>query len=144
MRIDELMTRSPRTITANVTIGEAWRLLRMLKVSHLPITNDDGGLVGLVSNADFAKAPIPRPVSELRGDQINSLMAPVSTVMTDARIVIEPDEDIEEALDLMTEHKMAVLPVIDPDGLVVGIVSSGDVVRGLTPRPGECCEKAGP
>jgi CBS-domain-containing membrane protein len=131
MRIDELMTRSPRTITADATIAEARRLLEVLKVSHLPITNADGGLVGLVSDADFARVTTLRPVSELRGDQVDSLKAPVSTVMTHARIVIEADEDVEEALDLMTENKMVVLPVIDPEGLVVGIVSSGDFARGL-------------
>lgn len=134
MRIDELMTRSPRSISADATVGEAWRLLRMLEVSHLPITNDEGGLVGLVSDADFGRWPIPRRVSERQGNQVHSLMSPVSTVMTDARIVIEADEDVEEALDLMTENEIAVLPVIDSEGLVVGIVSSDDIVRGLSPR----------
>lgn len=56
-------------------------------------------------------------------------------------LVIEADEDVEEALDLMTENQMAVLPVINADGLVVGIVSCDDIVRGLGLRvpspPGE-------
>lgn len=128
MNVDALMTRSVRMISADTTVGEAWRLLRVLKVSHLPVTNDDGGLVGLVSEADCERLSRAR-VDALSVTRNESSMVSVRTVMTAARVVIEADDDVEEALDLMTENKITALPVIDSDGAVVGIVSSSHFAR---------------
>jgi acetoin utilization protein AcuB len=131
VHIHELMTPSPRTITAGTTIGEALQMMRTLKVCHLPVTNDEGGLVGLLSDTDFATRSILPLRSELSGTLSGGLAAPVSTIMTAAGIGVEANEDIEEAIDVMIESRMTTLPIIDRDGGVVGIVSYLDVMKSL-------------
>jgi CBS domain-containing membrane protein len=131
VHIHELMTRSPRTITAGTTIGEALQMMRTLNVSHLPVTNDEGGLVGLVSDTDLPTRSILPRRGELSGTPSAGLAAPVSTIMTAAGIGVEANEDIEEAIDVMMESRMTTLPIIDRDGGVVGIVSYLDVMKSL-------------
>jgi acetoin utilization protein AcuB len=131
MRIEEVMTASPVTVSESASIGQAWEALRSLDIRHLPVINADRELVGIVSDRDFATPPAPPLMAELLGTQTAALDAPVSTIMTGAPISIEPDADVQEAIDLMLEHKVGAIPVVDPEGEVVGIVSYLDVLRTL-------------
>jgi predicted transcriptional regulator len=131
VEVNELMTRSPRTITADTTIGDAVQMMRTLNIRHLPITNDEGGFVGLVSDTEFARRSVRLPSSESFEAQTASLAAPVSTIMDGGGVVIEANEDVEEAVDLMEENNMGALAVIDREGGVVGIVSYLDVMQRL-------------
>jgi predicted transcriptional regulator len=129
--VDDLMTRSPRTVTADTTIGDAVQVMRTLNIHHLLVTNDEGGFVGLVSDTDFARRSVGPLNSESFEDQTVSLAAPVSTIMNGGAVAIEANEDVEEAVDLMEENTMGALAVIDRDGGVVGIVSYLDVTQRL-------------
>ena len=123
------MTRSPRTIGTATTIGDAWDVLRSLEVRHLPVVNDDGELVGIVSDRDFASPPGPPLMNELLGPGAPSFDAPVATIMTGAPLAVEPGDAVEDAIDLIIENKVGAVPVVGPDGEVVGIVSYLDILR---------------
>jgi acetoin utilization protein AcuB len=136
MRINEIMTASPVTIRETTSIGQAWDQLRALEIRHLPVVNADGELVGIVSDRDFVTPPVPPLMVELLGSPAASLDAPVSTIMTGAPIAVEPDDDVDDAIDLMLENKLGAVPVVGPDGEVAGIVSYLDVLRGLRKSEG--------
>ena len=129
MQINQIMTSSPVTASVRTTIGQAWEALGALEVRHLPIVNEDRELVGIVSDRDFTVPPSLPLVTELLGNRVMSLDAPVGTIMTGAPISVEPDDDIQDAVDLMLENKVGALPVVSPEGRVVGIVSYLDVLR---------------
>ena len=135
MRIEEIMTASPVTARETTTVGQAWDTLRTLDIRHLPVVNADGELVGIVSDRDFATPPAPPLMAELLGSPAGSLDAPVSAVMTGEPISVEPDDELDDAMDLMVENKLAAIPVVDPEGAVVGIVSYIDIIRALRGRP---------
>lgn len=136
MQVDDIMTRSPRTVGTGTTIGEAWDVLRALEVRHLPVVNDDRELVGILSDRDFASSPAPPFIAELLGNATPSLDAPVSTLMTGAPLTVEPDDDVADAIDLMVENKVGALPVIGREGEVLGIVSYLDILRSLRESAG--------
>jgi acetoin utilization protein AcuB len=126
---NDIMTASPVVVRENATIGEAWELLRTLDIRHLPVVNADRELVGIVSDRDFAPPPTSPAVAELLGDRTASLAAPVGSIMTGAPISVEEDADVREAIELMLENKVGAVPVVGPEGHVVGIVSYLDVLR---------------
>lgn len=129
VEVSELMTRSPRTVSADTTIGDAVQMMRTLNICHLLITNDEGGFVGLVNDTDFARRSVRLLSSESFEYQTASLGAPVSTIMSGGAVVVEANEDVEEAVDLMQGNNMVALAVIDREGGVVGIVSYLDVMN---------------
>lgn len=133
MKVGEVMTVSPVTIREDTSIGDAWELLRTRDVRHLPVVNSDDELVGIVSDRDFATPPIPPLEAELLGAHSASLDAPVSTIMTGAPISADPEDDLEEAIAAMIENKVGAIPVVLPEGGVVGIISYLDVLRALRP-----------
>jgi len=131
MHIDEIMTGAPRVIRERASIREAWDVLRALEVRHLPVVNVEGELIGIVSDRDFAVPPSPPLMDELIGSRRIELDAPVSTIMTGAPVSLEPDDNLAEAIDMMIENRVGALPVVGPEGEVIGIVSYLDILRNL-------------
>jgi CBS-domain-containing membrane protein len=131
MQIATIMTSSPRTINCGATIGAAWELLRTLDLSHLPVTNQKGELVGLVSHKAFAAWPVPPFVARLPEDRKGTLNAPVSTLITGVPISVEPDDHVEDVVDLMIAIKADALAVVNLEDELVGIVTYLDVLRSL-------------
>lgn len=131
MQVHEIMTTSPLSIGLRTSVGEAWETLRTLDVRHLPVINEERELVGIVSERDFAVAPVPPLMSELVGATALSLRAPVSTIMTGDPLCVEQDAEVGEVIDLMVDNKVGAIPVVTPEGKVIGIVSYLDVLRKL-------------
>ena len=127
--VGEIMTVRPVVVREDASVGEAWNLLRALDIRHLPVINADRELVGIVSDRDFTAPPMSAALAELVGNQAASLTAPVSSIMTGAPLSVEQDDDVREAMELMVENKVGALPVVGPEGHVVGIVSYLDVLR---------------
>lgn len=85
---------------------------------------DDGKLVGVVSERDYARKII------LQGRSSTETF--VREVMTESPMTIRCDTTVDEAMRIMTESRIRHLPVIDSDGSVAGIVSIGDLVKWIT------------
>jgi CBS domain-containing protein len=141
MTIRDVMT--PRVVTVDVAtpLRDVAGLLNDRRISGLPVVDEDGAVVGVVSEADFlVKAQGPdavqhRPLSRLLGDSIatRDQLAKMSATtageaMTSPAITIEPNRRINEAARLMTSHRVNRLPVVE-DGRLVGIVTRSDIVR---------------
>ncbi len=132
----ELMTERPATLPETAKVWEAVRLIQTLDVRHVPIVNDDGELVGMLSDRDLRALSVPHVVEdEYVGELRAAQEASVSTLMNGDVISVEPEADVSEIIDLMLEHKIGAVPVTEPDGTLVGIVSYIDVLRELAPEP---------
>jgi CBS domain-containing protein len=115
--VRDAMTENPRSIGASASVVEAARLMREEDIGSLPIT-DDGKLVGMITDRDIATMV----VAEAADPETTS----VGDVSSRDPISVEPDKDIEEALQLMARHQVRRLPVVENGGLV-GIVAQADV-----------------
>lgn len=116
--VESFLGREPITAPSTITIQEAARTMAEQRVSALLLVNE-GRLTGIVTDRDLrSKVVAPgRPVDD-----------PVSAVMTPEPITIEPDARAFEVLLEMTSRGIHHLPVVR-DGQVLGLVSSGDVMR---------------
>jgi CBS domain-containing protein len=84
---------------------------------------DDGQLVGVISERDYARKII------LQGKSSKETM--VREIMTPSPITIRCDTSVEEAMRIMTDHRIRHLPVLDSAGRLAGVVSIGDLVRSI-------------
>jgi CBS domain-containing protein len=115
--VRDAMTENPRSIAASASVVEAARLMREAHVGSLPIT-DDETLVGMITDRDITT----RVVAEAADPNTTS----VEDVYSRDLISVEPDQDLEDALQLMARHQVRRLPVVENNRLV-GIVAQADI-----------------
>ena len=115
----ELMTESPTVADATATLKSAIEKLQALDVRHLPVIDNEGQLVGMLSDRDLRSSLFP-------------LDASVSSVMSTDVIAVDLDADVAEIIDLMLDNKIGAVPVLDSDDVLVGIISYVDVLRELS------------
>jgi CBS domain-containing protein len=123
--IRDAMTADPRSIGASASVVEAAQLMREKHIGSLPIT-DDEQLVGMITDRDITT----RVVAEAADPKTTS----VGDVSSRDLISVEPDNDLDEALQLMASHQVRRLPVVE-NGRLVGIVAQADIA--LTLRENE-------
>lgn len=130
MIVQEIMSPDPYAAQVTSTIREVMRVLTEADVRHVPIV-ENGALVGIVSDRDL-RSFMPSALLELdRPREIEqALNQPISTVMNADVVCLHPESDLLEGIDLMIEHKIGAIPVVDDrsDDLV-GIVSYVDALR---------------
>ena len=119
--VRDAMTGDPRSIGATASVVEAARLMREQDIGSLPIT-DDEKLVGMITDRDITM----RVVAEAADLKATT----VEDVFSRDLISVEPDNDLQEALQLMARHQVRRLPVVENDRLV-GIIAQADVALAL-------------
>jgi acetoin utilization protein AcuB len=105
-------------------------MLRENKVRRLPVVNEQGRVVGIVSEKDLMNAA-PSQATTLDRYEINGLLAQlrVRDVMTRGAILVHQLVPIEEAARLMVDNKIGGLPVVDERQALVGIITETDIFR---------------
>jgi acetoin utilization protein AcuB len=146
MVVGDRMRRPVVTIRRDETLDAAWRLLQRRKVRHLPVVDDQGRLVGIVTDRDLRHAlidprlrrrarrllaPTVATAASLAATARSLAALPVEQVMTRAALTVSPETTLREAALLMHERRVGALPVVEAGGRVVGMLSEVDVVRAL-------------
>ena len=128
----ELMTPDPLTVTPQASIAEVWDLMREADVRHIPVVQADG-LVGMVSDRDLGRVDIARLLNVEGASALrDELATPIVRVMTSQVIAVGPEADIGEVIELLIEHKIGAVPVVQAETReVLGIISYVDVLRAL-------------
>jgi len=118
------MLVSPKT-----PMQEAHKLMRDEKVRRLPVVDERGKLVGIVSESDFLHAS-PSDVSSLSVWEMNYMLSKITVakIMTSAVITTQTDTPIEDAARKMVDSKIGGLPV-EKDGELVGIITETDLFK---------------
>lgn len=119
MQVSKAMTRGVECTRPHATLREAAQRMRDLDVGPLPVCGDNDRLVGMITDRDI----IVRAVAE--GHDPNT--ARVQDVMTPDIIYCFEDQNVSEAADLMKEHQVRRLAVLNRDKRLVGIISLGDL-----------------
>lgn len=121
--VREIMTPSPRCIGENDSLRIAASVMADLDVGALPICGEDSKLTGMLTDRDIVVRAIAMGM--------DPETTPASALAAGKPVTVDPDDDVHVALDLMSEHQIRRLPVIE-DHLLVGIVSQADVALSLS------------
>lgn len=125
MKISELMTKDPCTVSPDTPVSEAARLMKEQDVGIVPVIERVGGaetrgrLVGVITDRDIAV----RHVAEGRSSD-----APVRDVMSGGVRSASPDDTVETVLELMASEQVRRVPIVDERGSLVGVVSQADLL----------------
>ena len=142
MLVRDYMTSPTVTINPSTKVEEALQLMRQRKIRRLPVINNIGWLVGIVSERDLLHVS-PSPATSLSIWELNYLVMKmhVSEIMSKKVTVVQPDTHLEEAAQIMLEQKIGGLPVVNSKNELVGIITETDIFRAFiesrSPRNGE-------
>ena len=120
--IDELMTSDPFTLSENDSLDDARNIMTEKHFRHIPITNSDKHLLGLVTQRDVLEATVPRSGSKSNEEDIK-----LSDIMIQNVSVIHQSDSVRQAAIFLQAHKYGCLPVVSDDGLV-GIITDSDFI----------------
>lgn len=135
--VSEAMTDNVVTVDVTATVRDAIAAMHDSDIRHLPIV-DGRKIVGIVSDRDLQVftpgIPIREPaggntvLEETAGDSM--LEVPITRVMNTTLQTVSSEDDLDDAVDLMVEHRIGAVPVVDPNTHeLVGIVSTIDALR---------------
>jgi IMP dehydrogenase len=106
----------PVTLPPDASVAQALELMSTYHISGVPITSEDGTLVGILTNRDLRFAP--------------DVTQPVSALMTARDLVTAPiGTTLREAEEILHRHKIEKLPVVDPDGKLSGLITVKDIQK---------------
>jgi acetoin utilization protein AcuB len=130
MLVKERMTSPAMTVTADTTFQDALKLMRDQKFRRIPVVDQEGKLIGIVSERDLLHAS-PSPATSLSVWEVNYLLwkLKVADIMTHHVITISQDAPIEDAANLMVTRKIGGLPVVNSTNQVVGVITETDIFR---------------
>lgn len=147
MYIKNIMTRDVITVREDDTVEKCANLLITHDLSGLPVVDELGKVVGMVTEGDLIRRASriegPAALEVLGGifylespkkfvdDLVKSMGNLAKDIMTKDLITVSPDKAIEDAATLLVRNKIKRLPVIDKEGNLIGIVSRKDIMNYL-------------
>jgi acetoin utilization protein AcuB len=139
MTVKDVMTRSPITIDPDAPLGTAMATMRDRDVRHLPVVDEQGGLVGMITDRDLRNAAFSPALAEylsrgaqrrLRGLAQSLDDMRVRDAMTWAVVTTSPGAPLAQAAAIMAEGRFGSLPVVE-GGKLIGLVTERDVLKAL-------------
>lgn len=128
-RSESGMIVDPVTLDANATVSDAKALMARHKIGGIPIVGKADKLIGILTNRDLRfEAASSRKVSELMTSE-HLIVAPVGTTL-------------EQARDILQQHKIEKLPIVEDGGKLVGLITYKDIMR-VKDYPNACKDSLG-
>ncbi len=158
LTVDDVMTKNPITISPEISVSDAATVMRTNRIGAVPVTKN-GKVVGIITETDLLRLlnvdeitddlwlPSPLEVIELpireaiNWEKTKKALTDISEtkvadVMTSDVLVARPDDEIEAAAAKMLKKKIARLPVVGENNLIVGIVTKSDLIWGMSRQHG--------
>ena len=123
-RSENGMIQDPITLNRDATVQDALKIMRERRIGGIPIVDSSNILLGIVTNRD------------LRFE--NSSIRPISEVMTSENLIVTSNgADFDKAAEILREHKIEKLPVVNSDNKLIGLITYRDIIK-LTEFPNSC------
>lgn len=134
--VGDVMTRTVVALSSGAEFKEIVRTMKRWGVSAMPVLDDGGRVIGVVSEADLLRkeefrADDPDPPGRM-GHLLDAAKAEAATaeeLMTVPAVTVHPDAGLSRAARLMARRGVKRLPVVDDDGVLIGIVSRSDLLK---------------
>ncbi|MGB3510363.1 MAG: CBS domain-containing protein [Microcoleaceae cyanobacterium] len=145
--VADVMSQDPIVVTPEMPLKEAIKILAERRISGLPVVNDQGKLVGIVSETDlmWQESGVTPPAYIMVLDSVIFLENParyeqeihkalgetVGEIMSKDPLTITPEKPLSAAARLMNDRNIHRLPVLDKNDKLVGILTRGDIIRAM-------------
>ncbi len=128
-RSESGMIQNPVTLSPDKTIGEALDIMKKFRISGIPIVNESGRLVGILTNRDLRFEPNRKVIVKDLMTKENLITAPVGTTL-------------EKAETLLQRYKIEKLPVVNKEGILKGLITFKDIQK-KKKHPNACKDEHG-
>jgi IMP dehydrogenase len=119
----------PITLHVNSTVGDANKIMREFKIGGIPVVDSEDKLIGIITNRD------------LRFQKDMTL--PIKDIMTRNKLITAPREiSLEEAENILQEHKIEKLPIVDKKYKLIGLITYKDILK-KKDKPNACKDSFG-
>lgn len=130
--VKNVMTENPLTLGPDAPLRDAVNLMRERKIRHLPVVEDGGRLVGMLTDRDVRHAALVPALAQHLPWELRRLKSlRIRDVMTWSVVTTRPEATLAQAGVTMFQRRIGSLPVVD-DGRLVGILTETDVLTALT------------
>jgi acetoin utilization protein AcuB len=129
VRVRDFMTKGPVTLRQDDLLREAVEVVMVRRIRHIPVLDEAGALVGIVTDRDVQKT-LPSPLSAAAPEEYEALLetTPLARIMTRNVITVAADDLAAEAVETLLADRIDGLPVLE-DGRLVGIFTVRDALR---------------
>jgi CBS-domain-containing membrane protein len=134
MLVQDVMTPDPITVRCGTSIKEALTRLAHLEITSLPVVDDRGQLIGIVSELDLIRDSVARdPRAQELPVVLDRVGRPekVEDVYTRQALTLRPHDDVARAVEVMSTTAVKSIPIVDDQQRLVGVLSRSDVVLAL-------------
>jgi CBS domain-containing protein len=143
MKVRDFMITKVYTINPSNTVKDLLKILKTNRIGGVPVVNDRGHLLGMVSDGDVLRYLSPKPmgiaglvylieIGEMEDVLKEKLETPVKEIMTKRNLIyVSPTEEFETTIRLLSKHRLKKLPVVNGAGRVIGVISRGDVINNI-------------
>lgn len=147
MRVRDFMIHNVYTAAPSTTVKELISMFETKRIGGVPVVDDKGNLVGIVSDGDIVRFLSPHEekiilayyftyveeAQKIEEVLIEKMNTPIGKIMVKKNIkTLSPDDDFESAIRLIAKHHFKKLPVVNGAGRVVGVISRGDIIHNLS------------
>jgi len=148
MKIKEILTEEVKSISSQLTVKEALKVLLEKKISGLPVVDESGKLVGMFTEKEILTAILPgylgkvgRFIYEENPKSIKNKFKElenlkVKDLMHKDIVTVDEDTAVCEVGHLMLTQKLRVIPILDKDKKLVGIVTREDIIKSYAQEAG--------
>jgi CBS domain-containing protein len=147
MNVRDFMIHQVYTANPSTTVKELIALLETNRIGGVPVVDDKGNLVGMISDGDVVRFLSPQNSKVIanyymsyvaEAEKIDDVLhrkmnTPIEKIMVKKHIqFVKPDDEFEQAMRLLSKHHFKKLPVVNQAGRVVGVISRGDIIHNLS------------
>ena len=120
-KCNEVMTKNPVCCLPNDMVAKVAKSMKRKNVGSIPVIDNEKTrkLVGIVTDRDLAL--------KIVGKELDAKSTKVEAVMTRKVVTCSAEDDLQKALDAMSEHQLRRIPVVDNDNKILGIIAQADV-----------------
>lgn len=139
MNVRDIMTRNPITIEPDAAVGTAIDLMVERRIRHLPVVDQAGTVVGVITDRDLRSAALAPALEEYLSESARRRLREIGTTlealrvrdaMTPRPITTSPEVTARQAAAIMLEHRIGSLPVVE-NGRLVGVLTDRDAVKAV-------------
>ena len=131
MLLKEIMTKDPVTLNIDESFCRVAQIFQEKDIRHQPIVNSQGLILGIISQRDLNRIASPQkgPNGEYLYDQGELAKYILKQHIIERVVSLSPEDTLETAVEIMAEKKLGCIPIVDPDGKAVGIVTVPDLLK---------------